>query len=107
MTREDGSFFSMAWGRFLFVAVWLVYCAMAFLLAHWNVTAHAHPHDTRLLFSLLAVAAWFGFWFALVGSPYLRPRSPYRHLGLLVLSFAGLFFSSWLWVFVVANTYGE
>jgi hypothetical protein len=72
MTREDGSLFSMAWGSFCFVAVGLMYGSVAFLLARWNVMAHQHPRDIRGVVALVAVAAWAGFWFALVGSPYLR-----------------------------------
>jgi hypothetical protein len=96
----------MPWGRFYFIAVWVIYCTVAFLLARWNVTSHHHPRDLRVVFALLAVAAWAGFWLALAGSPYLRPRSVYRHIGLLFLSFAGLFFSTWLWLLFVLNIYG-
>jgi hypothetical protein len=51
--------------------------------------------------------AWAGYWFALAGSPYLRPRSVYRHLGLIVLSFAGLFFLTWFWMLFALNIYGS
>ena len=106
MARDDGSRFSMAWGRFYFIAVWVVYCIFAFLLARWNATSHQHPRDLRLMFALLAFAAWAGYWLALVGSPYLRPRSVYRHCGLVVLSFAALFFPTWFWLLFAVNIYG-
>src|SRR6266536_4947621 len=65
--RAEGSRFSIARGRFYFVAVWVGYCSLAFLIARWNVTSHQHPKDLRLVFALLALAAWAGYWFALVG----------------------------------------
>jgi tRNA (mo5U34)-methyltransferase len=99
--------FSLAQGRLYFVAVWLVYSSLAFLIARWNVTSHQHPKDLRLVFAGLAVAAWAGYWFALVGSPYLRPRSVYRHLGLVFLSLAGVFFSTLLWLLLAVKAYSE
>ena len=104
--QTDGSHFSIAKGRLYFGAVWVVYCSLAFLLAGWNVTYHREPKDLTLAFALLALAAWLGFWFALVGSPYLRPRSVYRHIGLLVLSFTALLFSTFIWLFFAVNIYG-
>ena len=94
-------------GRIYFAAVALVYCSLALLLARWNVTAHQQPIDVRFAFALLALAAFGGFWFALAGSAYLQPRSLYRHVGLFVLAFAGVFFSSLLWMFLAVNIYGE
>jgi hypothetical protein len=104
--QGDASRFSIAWGRFYFIAVWVVYCGAAFLLARRNVISHQHPRDLPLVFPVLALAAWAGYWFALTGSPYLRPRSLYRYIGLFFLSFAGLFFSMLMWLFLAVNVYG-
>src|SRR5438067_5322694 len=104
--HADGSRFSMSLGRFYFVVVCIAYCSLAFLLARWNVISHQQPVDLRLGFALLGLAAWAGYWFALLGSPYLRPRSVYRHIGLFALSFAALVFSTFLWMLVAVNVYG-
>jgi hypothetical protein len=104
--QENGSRFSLARGRLYFAAVWVWYCTLAFILAGWNVTSHHQPLDMRLAFAALALAAWAGYWFALTGSPYLRPRSLYRYVGLFFLSFAGLFFSTLIWLFLAVNVYG-
>lgn len=101
------SIFSMAWGRALFVAVWLLYAGIEFLLYRWNALSEPNPVPYQLQFYVLSLLAWAGYWFALAGSPYLRPRSGYRHLGLIVLSFAGLFFSTWFWMLFALNIYGS
>jgi hypothetical protein len=93
-TQPHRSRFSMCLGRLYFAGVWLAYSSLALLLARWNVTFHKQPMDLRLEFTLLGLAAWAGYWFALLGSPYLRPRSVYRHIGLLALSLAALLFST-------------
>jgi hypothetical protein len=101
------SIFSMAWGRTLFVGVWLVYSGIEFLLCRWNALSEPNPVPDQLQFYVLPLLAWVGYWFALAGSPYLRPRSVYRHLGLIVLSFAGLFFATWFWMLFALNIYGS
>jgi len=102
----DGSRFSLGRGILYFVLVWLGYCGLALLLAGWNATFHQHPVDLRLTFAVLALLAWAGYWFALAGSPYLRISSVYRHIGLALLSFAALCFSTFLWLLFAINIYG-
>jgi hypothetical protein len=80
---------------------------VAFLLYRWNAISHQAEVSPHLLFFVLPLLAWAAYWFALVGSPYLRPRSLYRHCGLVVLSFAGVFFSTWFWMLFAVNIYGE
>ena len=104
--QPAGSRFSLARGRLYFALVWLGYCSLAFVLAGWNVTSHQQPIDLRLVFAVMALLAWAGYWFALAGSPYLRVRSVYRHIGLALLSFAALCFSTFLWLFLAVNIYG-
>jgi hypothetical protein len=65
------------------------------------------PRTYQLQFYVLPLLSWAGYWFVLAGSPNLRPRSVYRHLGLIVLSFAGLFFSTWFWMLFALNIYGS
>lgn len=103
--RPDGSRFSMARGRLYFIAVWFVYSGAAFLLYRQNAVGHGAGDGW--LFLALPLLAWTGYWFALGASPYLRPRSWFRQCGIAVLSFAGLFFSTWFWLLVAVNTYGE
>ncbi len=105
-TGAHGSM-SIAAARWYFIAVWLAYCVAAFLLARHG---SLHPEATRWTpraFAALALAAFAGYWHALAASVYLRPRSLYRHLGLAVLAFAGLFFSTLCWAFFVTGAYGN
>jgi hypothetical protein len=51
--------------------------------------------------------AWLGYFISLAGSPYLRPRSLYRYIGLVFLACAGVFFSTYLWLVIAVNLYGE
>lgn len=48
-----------------------------------NLLGSARDDVSHLLFFSLPLLAWAGSWFALAGSPYLRPRSLYRHSGLV------------------------
>jgi hypothetical protein len=105
--NSQRSIFSMAWGRTLFVALWLLYAGVELLLYRWNALSEPNPVPYQLQFYMLPLLAWAGYWFALAGSPYLRPRSVYRHLGLIVLSFAGLFFLTWFWMLFALNIYGS
>ena len=105
--RSDGSRFSMARGRFYFVCVWLAYCTIAVLLYRQNAISHLNGALHGWLFGALPILAWVGYWYALGASPYLRPRSLYRHVGLAVLSFAALFFSTWCWMLFALNIYGS
>ena len=104
--NPDGSVFSMTFGRFLFIAVWIAYSALSFFLYRWNAVRHGSAVSGPVFIVLLCLA-FAGYWFALVGSPYLRPRSLYRYCGLLVLSLAGLFFSTWFWMLFALNLYGS
>jgi hypothetical protein len=100
---SDGSRFSMAWGRFWFIATWVAYCGVSFFLyRHGALTHHGFPG-----FMALPFLAWLGYFISLAGSPYLRPRSVYRYIGLGVLAVAGVFFFTWLWFVVAVNLYGE
>jgi len=71
--RPDGSRFSMARGRFYFICVWLAYCTVAFLLYRQNAISHLNGALHGWLFGALPLVAWFGYWYALGASPYLRP----------------------------------
>jgi hypothetical protein len=82
-------------------------CGYRILLYRWNTLSEPNPVPYQLQFHILPFLTWAGYWFALAGSPYLRPRSVYRHLGLIVLSFAGLFFSRWFWMLFAVNIYGS
>ncbi|MDQ6765774.1 MAG: hypothetical protein M3Z22_06710 [Verrucomicrobiota bacterium] len=104
--NSDGSRFSMAWGRFFFVTVWLLYSATAFALGRLNALGQRH-RQLDLLFMALPILAFVGYWVALFGSPYLRPRSWFTHCGLVVLSFAALFFSTLFWLLFLVNIYGS
>jgi hypothetical protein len=101
----DGSRISMAWGRFCFVGTWLAYSGISFFLYRWAALSH-RDISPYLLFVALPILAWLGYFLALAASPYLRPRSLYRYCGLFVLSFAGVFFSTWFWLFFAVNVYG-
>jgi len=108
--HADGSRISMAWGRFYFIAVFITYCAAEFLLGRWTALSLRRGADVRPLARPLVLSlpvfAWIGYWLALSLSPYLRPRSVYRQCGLVVLAVAGVFFSSLLWMLLLANIYG-
>jgi len=96
----------MARGRAYFIAVWLAYSSISFLVYRWNALSHANGAAFGWFFPALPLLAWAGYWYALGGSPHLRPRSLYRYCGLAVLSFAGLFFSTWFWMLFALNIYG-
>ncbi len=93
--------------RIIWVVVFMCQAVVGFLLYRWRIISQ----------SSLSASDWivFGipFWFAVAGylvaftfSPYLRPRSIYRYVGLTVLSFAGAFFCLLLYMIFAANTYG-
>src|SRR5438128_7844596 len=82
--------------RIIWVGVFVSHAVIGFLFYRWRVLSHDAV-------SLLAGSDWvvFGipFWLAFAAyllaftfSPYLRPRSVYRYVGLTVLSFAGAVF---------------
>jgi hypothetical protein len=56
---------------------------------------------------LLPSLAWLGYFISFAGSPYLRPRSVYRYVGLAILAVAGVFFSTLFWLLFAVNIYGE
>ena len=95
----------MAWGRFWFIATWIVYCSAGFSLYRWAALWHRAISPT-VGFVALPALAWLGYFMSLAASPYLRPRSIYRYVGLFVLACAGVFFSTWLWLLVAVNLYG-
>ena|ERR1700720_1145153 len=104
--NPDGSRFSMAWGRAWFIATWLAYSSVAFFL--YRCAALTHRGFSEIVgFIVLSSLAWLGYFISLAGSPYLRPRSVYRYLGLAVLAAAGVFFSTWFWLLFAVNIYGE
>jgi len=90
-----------------FIAVWLAYCCGAFAVYRRNALAHFDGGVFSGLLLTLIGLAWLSYWYALRASPYLRPRSVFRECGIAVLSFAALFFSTWLWMFFAVNMYGE
>jgi len=104
--NPDGSRFSMGWGCFWFIATWIAYCGVAFFLYRWAALTH-RGFSEIVGFIVLPSLAWLGYFISLAGSPYLRPRSLYRYCRLAVLSFAGVFFSTWLWLLFAVNIYGE
>jgi hypothetical protein len=76
----DGSRFSMVRGRLYFIALWLAYFGIA--LAAAGRHAHSPFENERDFFGGVLLAlfgfAWFGYWYILKASPYLRPRSLFR-----------------------------
>jgi hypothetical protein len=99
--------FSQRIGRVYFIAVWWAYCAAEFLvMRHGYHRQWAVPSWFVPLPFAIPVLALGGYWHALAASPYLRPRSLYRHIGIGVLAFAGLFFSTCCWVFLMNAVYG-
>ena len=96
----------MAWGRFGFIATWLAYSGVAFLLYRWAALTHRGVSEI-VVFVVLPSLAWLGYFISLAGSPYLRPRSAYRYTGLAVLAAAGVFFSTWFWLLFALNIYGS
>ena len=103
--NPDGSRFSMAWGRFSFIATWMAYCSICFFL--YRSAALTHRGFSPIMgFVVLPSLAWLGYFISLAGSPYLRPRSVYRYVGLAVLAAAGVFFSTWFWLLFALNMYG-
>jgi len=96
--------------RTVWVAVFMSHAVVGFLLNRWRALS-------RFSESSLAGSDWivFGvpFWFAFAAyfvaftfSPYLRPRSVYRYVGLAVLSLAGAFFCCLFYMLFAVNIYG-
>jgi hypothetical protein len=96
--------------RIVWIVVFMSHAVVGFLLYRWRVLS-------RFSESSLAGSDWmvFGvpFWFAFGAyfiaftfSPYLRPRSVYRYVGLAVLSFAGAFFCCLFYMLFAVNIYG-
>jgi hypothetical protein len=108
--EANGSRFSLSRGKLYFATVWIFYCILAFLLAGWSATAGrtSHPLSINiwLIIGLVAVGAWLGLWFALAGSPYLRPRSIFRHIVLVILSFTAVMFGTFVWLVFALNIFG-
>jgi hypothetical protein len=96
--------------RIIWIAVFITHAVTGFLLYRWRALSHDSPASLAgsdwIVFGIpfwLAFAAYFAVF---TFSPYLRPRSVYRYVGLTVLSFAGAFFCWLFYMFFAANTYG-
>jgi hypothetical protein len=94
--------------RLCFVVIFLTHIAVGFLLYRWRVISDSAIADSDwLIFGLPFWLAFGSYCFVFVTSSYLRPRSLYRQIGLVVLSFASAFGSFWLYMFLALNTYGS
>jgi hypothetical protein len=59
--NPDGSRFSMAWGRFCFIATWLMYCGVAFFFYRWAALTHRGFSEIEG-FILLPSLAWLVYF---------------------------------------------
>jgi hypothetical protein len=92
----DGSRFSMATGRLWFIATWILYCSVGFWLHRWAALSR-HAISPIVGFVVMPALAWLGYFISLAGSPYLRPRSLYRYIGLVFLALAYSFLHTCGW----------
>jgi len=98
------SYISTPWSIVYFVTVFVLYCSIEFLLGRWTILSRSKSMVSLML--ALPLLAWAGFWLALLLSPYLRQRPSRRNCWVIVLSLAAVFFSSLIWILILANLYG-
>lgn len=93
--------------RIVVLAIFLLHAVVGFLLYRWRVISQSSLGESDwIIFGVpfwVACAAYMG---AFTFSPYLRPRSVYRYVGLMVLSFAGATFCWFFYMFFAAKSYG-
>jgi hypothetical protein len=90
------------------VAIFLAHIVAGFLLYRWRVVSDSAITDNDwLVFGLPFWLAFGSYCFVFVASSYLRPRSLYRHIGLVVLSLASAFGSLCIYMLLALNTYGS
>jgi len=93
--------------RIVVVAIFLSHAVIGFLLYRWRVISQsALAGSDLIIFGLPFWLAFATYWVSFTVSPYLRPRSIYRYVGLTVLSFAGAAFCWFFYMFFAVNTYG-
>lgn len=93
--------------RIVVVVVFITHAIVGFLLYRWRVISQSSLAGSEwIVFGIPFWLAFAAYWVALTFSPYLRPRSVYRYIGLTVLSFAGATFCWFCYMFFAANTYG-
>ena len=107
-SNRDRSRISIGGVRLCFAAIFLAHIVAGFFLYRWRVVSHSAITDNDwLVLGLPFWLAFAGYCFLFVASSYLRPRSIYRHIGLLALSLASAFGSFCLYMFLALNTYGS
>jgi hypothetical protein len=93
--------------RIIVVAVFISHALIGFLLYRWRVVSQTSLAGSDwIIFGIPFWVASAAYFLAFTFSPYLRPRSVYRCVGLTVLSIAGAVFCWFFYMFFAANTYG-
>ena len=91
----------------LFVAALGVYVASGFVVRRIPALARSDTSTiVGLDFIVPGIALWLAYWFIFHISAYLRPRTWWRELGFVVLSFGLVHVSWWLRVMALASRYG-
>src|SRR4051794_2695634 len=88
--------------------VFIAHCLIGLALYRWRFVGHPSIADSDFLtFTLPFALAALAYWLAIFVSPFLRPRSPYRQIGLIMLSFCTAVVSLFVYMLFGLNIYGS
>jgi hypothetical protein len=92
----------------LLIAVFLLHGLLGFVLYRGRAVSRWPVCDSDLVvFAAPLVFALTAYASVLLSSPWLRPRSALRHLGMAVVCLILAFLSTWVYMFLALNNYGS
>ena len=92
----------------LLIAVFLFHCLLRFVLYRGRAVSRWPVCDSDLVvFAAPLVFAITAYAYVLFSSPWLRPRSALRHLGIAAVCLILAFLSTWTYMVVSLNNYGS
>ena len=96
----------IGWTILLFAAALLLFVLSAFAIRRIPAFAGQPPGFVLADFLLPCLALWIVYWAIFHFSAYLRPRTLWREVGLVVLASGLVPLSWWIRVIVCASRYG-
>ena len=90
----------------MFLVVFGGYVASGFVVRSIPALLRSDTSAITLDLIVPGIALWFAYWYLFHISAYLRPRTWWRELGFVVLSFGLVNVSCWLRFVVLALRYG-
>ena len=92
----------------LLVVVFVTHCLVGFMLYRGRVVSRWPISDSDfVVFAVPFFVALLAYAYVLLFSPWLRPRSVLRYIGLSAACLLLVFLSTWCYMFFALNTYGS